>query len=1126
MEAVSTMAAMKAPANGRAPPFFDRQIISLAIGALTRSVLRPGKYRAGKSALRGLGLFAGTFFVLVICDAQESSPSVAGTPVSLAAPEGSVDVTLSADNGAPKDGQIREGARELRLDFKSKSPQSLRVEVKWVAATVEGIPADKKLADSTFHLSPESATSTSITAPQEGFALGDYRAEIKMGKGEPQPVNFKIISPVPPAELVTRENAPHGFNIALAALGGRFESTAPEQNHASHAAANLLDGIPYVFGGRGASIIGWTSPESVPFPQEFVVSFNQGREATINAVIVDTRSFNIVDRENERLAPKNVEIWVSTTSATDGFTKVAEARCLKTGAEQLIKLAPTKAKFVKLRILSNYGARQTQFTDLKVFEATDGPSIVDDAPRNIASPALGGAIVRFTSAHGHNKPSALVDGSPENAWGSIDEHLPQDFVFAFHHDQIALIDKIIINPAAKNPAYQAKTVAFYVSSDSPLDGFQEAGRVMVKQEATDQAFPIGREARYLKMRILETYGAKGTGVGEVKIIEGTRPNYRSVLLRDETPVEDAAANATTGEADVTKETEPNNSIAEANTLEFDKRMKGTIDPLGEKDFFKITVPGNEPATVSLELSAFPIIRTSLALSDASGKILKQFDPGHKAAATAQFSSQLQPGDYFAELTEPLISLVVIWDTSGSMGERFHDLEKAVGAFLDQVKPTERINLIRFSDAVETLLPEFTSDPEKLKAATEKKFFANGGTPLYDAIDAGMQLLNGMAGNRAIIVMTDGRDTTSKLPYPALWNSLEEKRIRLYTVGIGDEMIGYNQDIASTGERSLAHLAAATRGRSFIGRESSELAGFYKQISDELRAPSSYTLLAHMSRGKGSLSIVATGERIQSVAAPGQIELVLDCSGSMKEKVAGARKIDSAKKVMADIIQGLPDGAKVSLRFYGHRIREGKPGACQDSELVAPFGPINKPLFLDRVAKVQALGTTPIAYTLEQLPRDFGNTPGEKMIILVTDGKEECHGSPSAVVQDLIAKGFSLRLNIVGFALADQATKDEMAKVTALTNGKFFDARDAKGLQKAIEEALAVPYDVLDDSGAKVASGVTGAGTTSLPTGIYTVVIQATGKPITIPDVHIQENGATKVELKKEGEEVGVKISGP
>ena len=1058
--------------------------------------------------------------------AQENSVAPGGSPVALAAPEGSVDVTLSADNAVPNDGQILEGTREIKLHFQSKSPKSLAVKVKWLATAVEGIPADKKLADSTLHLASQEESDTWIKAPDDGFALGEYRAEITVANGEPQPINFKIISPLPPAELVVRENRPHGFNLALAALGGHFESVAPEQDRERHAAANLLDGIPYVFGGRGASVIGWTSPEAAKFPHEFVVSFNQGREATINAVIVDTRSFNIIDKENERLAPKHVEVWISTTSATEGFTKAAEARCQKIGAEQLIKLQPTKAKFVKLRILSNYGSRQTQFTDLKIFEAEETPSIVENVPRNIASPALGGAIVRFTSAHGHAKPAFLVDGTPANAWGSIDEHLPQDFVFAFHHDQIALIDKIIINPAAHNPANQPKTVAFYVSSDTPLDGFEEAGRVTITRDSTDQAFPIGREARYVKMRILENYGGKGTGVGEVKIIEGTRPNYRSVLLRDEVPGEAAAANATTGQADTTSEAEPNNSRAEANTLEFDKPMKGTIDPLGEKDFFKITVPGNEPATVSLELSASPIIRTSLALSDTGGKVLKQFDPGHKAAATAQFSSQLQPGDYFAELTEPLISLVVIWDTSGSMGERFHDLEKAVGAFLDQVKPTERINLIRFSDEVETLLPEFTSEREKLKAATEKKFFANGGTPLYDAIDAGMQLLSGMAGNRAIIVMTDGRDTTSKLPYPALWNSIEEKRIRLYTIGIGDEMIGYNQEIASNGERSLAHLAAATRGRSFIGRESSELAAFYKEISDELRQPSTYRLVAHMTRGKGNLSVVATGERIQSVAAPGQIELVLDCSGSMKQKVAGERKIDSAKKVMADIVQGLPDGAKVALRFYGHRIREGKPGACEDSELVSPFGPINKPLLLDRVAKVQALGTTPIAYTLQQLPKDFGNTPGEKMIILVTDGKEECHGSPSTVVQDLVAKGFGLRLNIVGFALADQATKDEMARVTALTNGKFFDARDAKGLQKAIEEALAVSFDVLDDSGAKVASGVTGAGTISLPTGIYTVTIQATGKPITVPNVHIRENGATRVELKKEGEEVGTKISEP
>ena len=617
--------------------------------------------------------------------AQEASPSAGGSPVSFPAPEGgSLEVTLSADNGAPNNGEILDGAGKLQLHLQSKSQKGFSVKLKWIAVAAEGIPANKKLAESAIYLNKEEERETWITAPDDAFPLGEYRAEIKVGNDEPHSINFKIVSPVPAAELVTRENAPHGYNLALAVLGGRFESVAPEQDKGRHAAANLLDGIPYVFGGRGASIIGWTSPEAAKFPHEFVVSFNQQREATINAVIVDTRSFNIIDGENERLAPKQVEVWVSTSSATDGFTKAAEARCQKTGAEQLIKLPPTKAKFVKLRILSNYGARQTQFTDLKILEANEAPSIIEDLPKNIASAALGGTIVRFSSAYGHAKPSFLVDGSPETAWVSLVEHLPQDFVFAFYRDQVALIDKVIINPAAHDPAAQAKVVVFYVSNDSPLDGFEEAGRVAITREARDQEFPLGRKARYLKMRVLENYGAKETSVGEVKIIEGKAADYRSVLLRDDAAIGATATTAAAEEANIASETEPNNSVAEANTLEFDKPIKGTIDPLGEKDFFKITVPGNEPATISLELSASPVIRTSLALSDASGKVLKQFDPGRKASVRAQFGSQLQPGDYFAELTEPLISLVVIWDTSGSMGERFKDLEKAVDAFLDQV----------------------------------------------------------------------------------------------------------------------------------------------------------------------------------------------------------------------------------------------------------------------------------------------------------------------------------------------------------------------------------------------------------------------------------------------------------
>jgi hypothetical protein len=236
-------------------------------------------------------------------------------------------------------------------------------------------------------------------------------------------------------------------------------------------------------------------------------------------------------------------------------------------------------------------------------------------------------------------------------------------------------------------------------------------------------------------------------------------------------------------------------------------------------------------------------------------------------------------------------------------------------------------------------------------------------------------------------------------------------------------------------------------------------------------------------------------------------------------------MDVAKDVMVQVIQGLPNDARVALRFYGHRIREGRPGDCQDSELVFPFGQINKVAMISRVRALKALGTTPIAYTLRQVAKDFGSTPGEKLVILVTDGKEECGGSPSAVVSEMVAKGIKVRLNIVGFALAEAVVRAEMERVAKITGGKFYDAQNAKALRTAIQQSLAIPYEVRDAAGVRVAGGLTGEAV-QVPEGIYTVTVRAAGQPIVVPQVRVRYQGFTKVALRKEGQQIGVKVVGP
>jgi len=280
---------------------------------------------------------------------------------------------------------------------------------------------------------------------------------------------------------------------------------------------------------------------------------------------------------------------------------------------------------------------------------------------------------------------------------------------------------------------------------------------------------------------------------------------------------------------------------------------------------------------------------------------------------------------------------------------------------------------------------------------------------------------------------------------------------------------------------------------------------------------------------GALTVEAMGEGVAEMLTPLQIELILDASGSMREqrrKVDGRLKIDVAKDVMVQSIESLPNGIEVALRVYGHRIREGQKGDCQDSELVFPFAKIDKPRLIQRVRQIQALGTTPIAYSLQQVAQDFGSAPGEKMVVLVTDGKEECGGNPSAAVAELLAKGLKVRVNVVGFALAEEAVKQEMNRVAELTGGRFFDAKDAKGLRKAIQESLGVPYDVLDPAGTKVSSGVTGQTPIEVPDGIYTIVVAVAGKSVTIPNVRITEKKSTKIELRKEGQEIRSRVVGP
>lgn len=190
----------------------------------------------------------------------------------------------------------------------------------------------------------------------------------------------------------------------------------------------------------------------------------------------------------------------------------------------------------------------------------------------------------------------------------------------------------------------------------------------------------------------------------------------------------------------------------------------------------------------------------------------------------------------------------------------------------------------------------------------------------------------------------------------------------------------------------------------------------------------------------------------SALAKTDIEFILDASGSMRAAMGGSTQMEVARQAIKSALDALPPDASVALRVYAHRAEQSdKAASCVDSELLIPFGPLNKSLISAKVDAVQPRGYTPIAYALEQAEKDFGiERESTHVLVLVSDGEETCGGDPVKVVQGLIARGFKITLNAVGFNV-DPKAQAQLKAIAQAGGGQYYDARDPAALAGALKE---------------------------------------------------------------------------
>lgn len=192
-----------------------------------------------------------------------------------------------------------------------------------------------------------------------------------------------------------------------------------------------------------------------------------------------------------------------------------------------------------------------------------------------------------------------------------------------------------------------------------------------------------------------------------------------------------------------------------------------------------------------------------------------------------------------------------------------------------------------------------------------------------------------------------------------------------------------------------------------------------------------------------LPLFANFSRAQS-GQKTRILFLLDASGSMYAKMDGELRIDVAKRLLIQMVDSLhhTPNLEMALRVYGHRSPKSMRD-CKDTKLEVPFSEGNSQDLIGVIRNIVPKGTTPIAYSLEQAAYDFPDKETRNIIILITDGIEECNGDPCAISLALQKKGIALRPFVIGLGLSMEVA-DAFDCV-----GKFYAAEDKESFRNIL-----------------------------------------------------------------------------
>lgn len=249
----------------------------------------------------------------------------------------------------------------------------------------------------------------------------------------------------------------------------------------------------------------------------------------------------------------------------------------------------------------------------------------------------------------------------------------------------------------------------------------------------------------------------------------------------------------------------------------------------------------ETNLVSVPVSVFD--RGGLYIPNLKQTDFKVFENGEEQAIT-----------YFGGSEKPF-TVVLLLDTSPSTQYKIEEIQRAAMAFVDQLKPQDRVLVVNFDRKIH-VQTEPTSDRRVIFQGIREAKFGTG-TAIYDAVEFSLaKRLKAIGGRKAVVIFTDGVDTQSDkadydssiglaeesdaLIFPIYYNTYSDNRIDPAMIDpnappIRMQGLGLTADEYALGKRYLEDLAAYTGGRIFRPEATpGGLTAAFEGIAEELR----------------------------------------------------------------------------------------------------------------------------------------------------------------------------------------------------------------------------------------------------------------------------------------------------